>query len=68
MFGIAPAHIQDLALGLVELREAHTGPLLKYIQGPSGWYPSFCLPTSSLTLVSSRNLLTVLEPTAHVTD
>jgi len=30
--GLALTHVQHLALGLVELHEVHTGPLLKLIQ------------------------------------
>jgi len=31
ILGLAPAQLQDLAFGLVELCEVHTGPLLKLV-------------------------------------
>ena len=34
ILGIAPIQVQDLALGLVEPREVHTDPLLKFVQVP----------------------------------
>ena len=34
MPGVAPTHVQELALGLVEPHEVHTGPLLKLVQVP----------------------------------
>ena len=32
--GVAPTQVQDLALGLVEPHEVHTGTLLKLVQVP----------------------------------
>ena len=34
VFGIAPNHMQELALGLVELHGVRTGPSLKPVQVP----------------------------------
>ncbi|KAK4820330.1 hypothetical protein QYF61_023563 [Mycteria americana] len=39
--GIAPSQVQDLALGLVEPHEVHTGSLLELIQVPLDGIPSF---------------------------
>jgi len=36
MLRVAPARVQDLALGLVELCEVHVGPLLKPFRVPLG--------------------------------
>jgi len=41
MLGVAPAQVQDLALGLVEPHEVHTGPLLELVQVPLDGTPSF---------------------------
>jgi len=40
VLGIAPAHVQDLALGLVELLEVHTGSPLKPVKVPLDGIPS----------------------------
>ena len=40
MLGIAPTHVQDLALGLVELHEVRTGPPLKPVKVPLDGIPS----------------------------
>jgi len=40
VLGIAPTHVQDLALDLVEFHEVHTGPLLKPVQVPLDGIPS----------------------------
>ncbi|GAB0178515.1 cAMP-dependent protein kinase inhibitor alpha [Grus japonensis] len=40
ILGIAPTHVQDLAFGLVEPHEVHTGPLLKLVQVPLDGIPS----------------------------
>jgi len=39
--GVAPTQMQDLALGLVEPQQVHTGPLLKLVQVPLDDIPSF---------------------------
>jgi len=39
--GIALTQMQDLAVGLVEPHEVHTGPLLKLVQVPLDGIPSF---------------------------
>jgi len=57
---VAPTHVQDLELGLVEPHEVHTGPPLQLVQVPLDGIPSFwrakCTP---LSLVSSADLLRV---------
>jgi len=40
VLGIAPTQVQDLALGLVELHEVHTGPPLKPVRVPLDGMPS----------------------------
>jgi len=39
--GVAPTQMQDLALGLVEPHEVHTGPLLKVVRVFLNDIPSF---------------------------
>ncbi|KAK4829379.1 hypothetical protein QYF61_003719, partial [Mycteria americana] len=39
VLGIAPTHVQDLALGLAELHEVHTGPPLKPVKVPLDGIP-----------------------------
>jgi len=60
VLGIAPTHVQDLALGLVEPHEVLMGPLLKLVQVPL-WMASLPsgMSTAPLSLVSSANLLRV---------
>jgi len=38
---VAPTHMQDLALGLVEPHEVHTGPFLELVQVPLDGIPCF---------------------------
>lgn len=40
MPGLAPTHVQDLALGLVAPHEVHVGPLLLLVQVPLDGLPS----------------------------
>ena len=54
---IAPTHVQDLALGLVELGEIHTDPLLKPVTVPLDGILSFRVASAPLSLVSSANVL-----------
>ncbi|KAJ7420509.1 hypothetical protein WISP_48151 [Willisornis vidua] len=56
--GIALTQVQDTALGHIELPEVPRGPLLNGVQVPL-YGTSFSKPTSSVSLVSSANLLTV---------
>jgi len=42
ILGVAPVPMQDLALGLVEPHDIHTGPPLQLVQVPLGSIPSFC--------------------------
>jgi len=39
VLGVAPTHVQDLVLGLVELYEVHMGPPLKPVQVPLDGIP-----------------------------
>jgi len=39
--GVAPTHMQDLALGLVESRKVHTGLFLELVQVPLDGIRSF---------------------------
>jgi len=39
--GVAPSQMKDLALGLAEPHEVHTGPLLELVQVPLGGIPPF---------------------------
>ncbi|KAK4816838.1 hypothetical protein QYF61_023902 [Mycteria americana] len=41
ILGATPTQVQDLALGLVEPHEVHTGPLLQLVQVPLDDIPSF---------------------------
>jgi len=56
---IVLSQVYDLALGLVELHDVHTGPFLKLIQVPLDDIPSLSLSTVPFCLVSSANLLRV---------
>jgi len=48
--GIAPTHVQDLALGLVELHDVHMGPPLKTVRVPLNGIPFFQLVNRSTQL------------------
>ena len=69
ILGVASTQVQDLALGLVEPHEVHTGPLLKLIQVPVDGI-------SSLRGVNHTTELGVIckfaegafDPTVYVTD
>jgi len=52
--GITPTQMQDLALGLVEPHEIHTGPLLKLVQIPlDGMLSLWCVScTTQLGVIS----------------
>ena len=54
VLGIAPTQVQDLALGLVEPHEVHTGPPLQAVQVPLDGIPS--IPRVDC-LVLSANML-----------
>jgi len=61
--GVAPAQMQDLALGFVESHEVHMGPFLQVVQVPlddilSLWMASHPsgVSTAALSLVSLTNL------------
>ncbi|KAK4827794.1 hypothetical protein QYF61_021747 [Mycteria americana] len=69
VFGIAPTHVQDLALGLVELHEACTGPSLKPVKVPLDGIPSLqSIDCTTQLGVVSKLAEGALNPTVHVTD
>ena len=59
VLGIALAQVQDLAYGLIELHEVHTGPVLKLVCVPLDSIPSLHHVNHITHLVSLVNLLTV---------
>jgi len=50
VLGIVLTHVQDLALGLVEPHEVHTGPLLELVQVPLDGIPSFWCVSCTIQL------------------
>jgi len=69
VFGIALTHAQDLALGLVELHEVHTGPPLQSVKVPLNGIPSLQRVNHTTQLgVVSRLAEGALSPTVHVTN
>jgi len=63
--GIAPTHVQDLALGLVELCEVHTGALLQPVQVPLDAIPSpRCVDRTTQLGVIGKLAEDGLDPTA----
>ncbi|KAK4823457.1 hypothetical protein QYF61_002293 [Mycteria americana] len=66
VLGIAPTHVQDLALGLCEV---HTGPPLKPVKVPLDGIPSHqCVNRTTQLGVVGRLAEGALDPTVHVTD
>jgi len=79
ILGVAPTHVQDLALGLVEPHEVHTGPFLKFVQVPLDGIPSFwCVNcTTQLGVICkvaegaldlAKSLMKMLNSTGPSTD
>ena len=69
VLGIALTHVQDLALGLVELHEVHMGPPLQPVQVPLDGIPSLqCVNHTTQLGVISRLAEGALNPTVHVTN
>jgi len=77
--GVVLTQVQDLALGLVEPHEVHTGPLLKLVQVPLDGIPSFwCVNcTTQLGVICklaegaldlTKSLMKVLYSTSPTTD
>jgi len=65
----APTHVQDLALGLVELYEVLTGPSLKPFKVPLDGIPSFQHVDRTTQLgVFGKHAEGALNPTVHVTE
>jgi len=59
VLGIALTHVQDLALGLIELHEARTGPPLQPVQVPLVGIPSLQRVKCTTQLGVITNLLRV---------
>ena len=69
VFGIALTHVQDLALGLVELHAVHAGPPLQPVQVPLNGIPSLQRVNHTTQLVVLGKLAEgALSPTVHVAD
>ena len=69
LLGIALTHGQDLALGLVEPHEVHTGPPLQPAQVPPDGIPSLQRLNHTTQLgVIGKLAEGALDPTVHVTN
>ncbi|GAB0178969.1 cAMP-dependent protein kinase inhibitor alpha [Grus japonensis] len=69
VLGIALTHVQDLALGLVELHAVHTGPPLQPVKVPLDGIPSLqCVDRTTQLGVVSKLAEGALDPTVHVID
>ncbi|KAK4808149.1 hypothetical protein QYF61_000129 [Mycteria americana] len=69
VLGIALTHVQDLALGLIELHDVCTGPPLKPVKVPLDGIPSLqCVDCTTQLGVVSKLAEGALNPTAPVTD
>ncbi|PKU40461.1 hypothetical protein llap_9237 [Limosa lapponica baueri] len=69
VLGIAPTQVQDLARGLVELYEVHTGPPLKPVQDLLDDIPSIqCVDRTTQLGVVSKLAEGVLNSTVHVSN
>ncbi|KAK4829762.1 hypothetical protein QYF61_006486 [Mycteria americana] len=69
VLGIAPTHVQDLALGLFELHEVHTVPPLKPVKVPLDGIPSLQHVDRTTQLgVIGKLAEGALNPTVHVTN
>jgi len=66
VLGIALTHVQDLALGLVQLHRVHMGPLLKPLKVPlDGVVVWCCLELVSPTDAPLNAFLLPLDPRLH---
>ncbi|KAK4822675.1 hypothetical protein QYF61_019042 [Mycteria americana] len=64
---IAPTHVQDLALGFVELHELHTGPPLKPVKVPLDGIPSVQhVDRTTQVGVIGKPAEGALNPTVHI--
>ena len=69
ILGVAPTHVQDLALGLVEPHEFHTSPLLKLVQVPLDGIPSLRRVNRTTQLGAICKFAEgALDPTVSLTD
>ncbi|KAK4830147.1 hypothetical protein QYF61_008635 [Mycteria americana] len=66
---IAPTQVQDLALGLAELHEVHTGPPLKPVTVTLDGIPSLqCVDHTTQLGVIGKLAEGALKPTVHVAN
>jgi len=69
VLAIASTHVQGLALGLVELCEFHTGPLLELVRVPLDGVPSFwCVNCTTQLGVDNELIESTLNPTVCIVD
>ncbi|TRZ26218.1 hypothetical protein HGM15179_000830 [Zosterops borbonicus] len=69
VLGVTPTHVQDLALGLVELYEVHTIPPLHPVKLLFGGISSLQRVDCTTQLSVTRKLAeAALNPTVHVTN
>ena len=69
MLRIAPTHVQDFALGLLELHEVCTGPALKPVMVPLDGIPSLQRVSHSTQLgVIGKPAKGILNPTVRIAD
>jgi len=69
VFEVAPTHVQDLALGLVELHVVHAGPPLQPVKVPLNGISSLqCVSRTTQLGVVGRLAEGALSPSVHVTD
>ena len=64
LLGISLARMQDLALGLVEPQDVHTGPPLRPVQVPLDGIPSCTTQRGVIGKLAEG----ALDPTVHVAD
>ncbi|GAB0184583.1 cAMP-dependent protein kinase inhibitor alpha [Grus japonensis] len=69
VLGIVPTHVQDLALGLVELHVVRMDPPLQPVKVPLDGIPSLqCVNHTTLLGVVGKLAEGALDPTVHITD
>ncbi|KAK4825246.1 hypothetical protein QYF61_025645, partial [Mycteria americana] len=69
ILGVAPTQVQDLALGLVEPHDVHTGPLFQLVQVPLDGIPSLRRVNCTTQLgVACKLAEGALDPTVYVID
>ena len=68
VLGIALTHVQDLALGLVELHEVHMSPLFEPVRVPLDGIPCLQHVDCTTQLDVGKLAECALNPTVHVAD